>query len=336
MLLAGLEMHPKELAESSKRSLFIALGGMLVPLASGFALGWFSLPTSDYRAAQSLFLGTAIAITAVPVAVEILMSLDLLKTDAGQAIVSSAIFDDILSLILLTVLTALIRTGRIPNVSSVALLAGKIALFFLLTITAGRLLLPRAERLLKSAVGEEVEFSVLLAFGLAFAVLAEFLELHFVLGAFLAGLFFTRRALSSKIYETVHARVSGITYGFLAPVFFASIGLRLDTSALLVVPGLMALVLVLAMASKWLGAGLPALLLGHSKRTSLLIGACMNARGAVGLIIADIALRHGLFKHPSPAPPVVKQLFSMIVIMAVVTTLLTPLTVHWLLSRNRG
>ncbi len=91
---------------------------MLRPLLLGFALGWFYLPVSEYKFAQSLFLGTALAITAVPVSVKILMDLGLLKTRLGQTIVSAALFDAILSLILLAVLTAVIKTGEVHHTAS--------------------------------------------------------------------------------------------------------------------------------------------------------------------------------------------------------------------------
>jgi Kef-type K+ transport system membrane component KefB len=148
--------------------------------------------------------------------------------------------------------------------------------------------------------------------------------MHFILGAFLAGLFFVRGTFDEKTYEDVFRKTSGLTTGFLAPVFFASIGLHLDLQALWSVPGLVVLLIVVATLGKLLGAGGGALAFGFSARESLAIGSAMNARGAVELIVADIALRAGLFSLPDPPPPEVSNLFSAVVIMAVVTTLITP------------
>lgn len=86
MVLAGLEMQPKELAQSSKRSLIIALGGMLLPLLAGICLGWIFLPRSDFFVAQALFVGAALAVTTVPVAVKVLMDLNKLDSTSGRII----------------------------------------------------------------------------------------------------------------------------------------------------------------------------------------------------------------------------------------------------------
>jgi Kef-type K+ transport system membrane component KefB len=332
MLLAGLEMQPGELARSSKPSMAIALGGLLLPLSAGLYLGWMFLPPSQFFAAQVLFVGTALAITAIPVPVKVLMDLNMLESRAGKMIVSSAIFDDILSLLLLAVLTALIRTGSFPGTMALLILGSQVALFFAITIGIGLFLLPQLEKLLKISITEEFEFSLLLVVALAFSVFAEALHMHFILGAFAAGLFFTRRTLNPEMFEGVKNRVSGITTGFLAPVFFASIGMRLDLSAVDAIPLFLILVVLAAILGKMLGAGLPALWMTRSWKEASIVGFGMNARGAVELIIADIALRQGLFSHPDPSPPIVASLFSAVVIMAVVTTLLTPIGMRWVIS----
>jgi Kef-type K+ transport system membrane component KefB len=331
MLLAGLEMQPRELAQSSKRSLIVALGGMMLPLIAGVGLGWIFLPRSQFFLAQVLFIGTALAITAVPVAVKVLMDLNKLGSQSGRIVVSSAIIDDILSLLLLAVLIALIRTGTFPSMIDLLTLSGQVVLFFAITIGIGLLLLPRLEKLVKISVTEEFEFSSLLMVALAFAVFAETLQMHFILGAFIAGLFFTKRTLDPQIFEGVKNRVSGITTGFLAPVFFASIGMRLDLSALEAIPVFLLLLIVAAVLGKLLGAGVPVFWMTRNWKEALVVGSSMNARGAVGLIIADIALRQGLFSHPDPAPAIVSSLFSAIVIMAVITTLLTPVALRWVI-----
>jgi len=334
MLMAGLEMHPKEIAEKSKGALSIAIGGLVVPLLVGFLLGWFYLPRSGFRLAQILFIGTALAITAVPVAVKVLMDLGKLGSTAGKMIVSAAIVDDILGLLLLAVLTAVIRTGEMPQWNGLLQLAAKILLFLVIVTAIGLLLLPRLERVIGKSVIEEFEFSALLAVAFGFALLAEALHMHFILGAFAAGLFFTKRTMDTKVFEGVQDRVSGITTGFLAPVFFASIGLHLDVAAFISIPVFLLILIVAAVACKLAGAGLIARWVGLSGKDSLIVGFGMSGRGAVELIIADIALRAGLFSQPQPTPAIVANLFSAIVIMAVVTTLITPIALRFLISRK--
>ena len=178
----------------------------------------------------------------------------------------------------------------------------------------------------------EFEFTSLVLAALALAILAEWLGLHFILGVFAAGLLFERRFAGRENYEEVRKRVSAVTIGFLAPIFFASIGMRLDITALATIPLFVASLIVVAFVTKLIGAGLPAYLLGLSKRESLAVGVGMSARGAVELIIADIALEAGLFSQPES--PIVANLFSAIVLVAVVTTAVMPFALRSVLARS--
>ncbi len=332
MLLGGVELHPGELGQTSGRAFLVSLSAMFLPLGLGTGVAWIFLPASDYRVAQALFVGTGLAITAVPVAIRVLMDLDLLQTRLGKVIVSAAVFDDVLSLILLAGLTALIRTGGLPSTPELLLLLGKVALFFLLVTVVGNYLLPLGGQLVRRFVKvEELELSYLLIVAFGFSVLAEALAMHFIVGAFIAGLFFGRQTINEEVYEDVKGKLSGLTSGFLAPLFFASIGLHLDLSALSSVPFFVTILVLIAFFSKLAGAALPARALGFSWREASAVGTAMSARGAVELIIAGIALRAGLFDHPDPQPPVVAHLFSSIVIVAITTTVLVPVALRWLL-----
>jgi len=328
MLYGGVEMRPKQLAKASMASLGIATSGLLLPLVVGFGLGWLLLPESNYKIAQCLFIGTALAITAVPVAIRVLMDLNKLESRVGQVIVSAAIFDDVLSLVLLAVLTAVARTGEFPEFAGLLVLGGNILLFFGITFVIGHFVFPRIGKLISRFHADELELSVLLIVAMSFAWLAEMLNLHFILGAFIAGLFFGRQAVGKATYDDVKNKVSGITSGFLAPIFFASIGLHMDLSAVFSIPVFLSLLVFVAFVSKLIGAGLPAYFLGMTRTESTAIGVAMSARGAVELIIADIALRAGLFDHPEPPPPVVAQLFSAVVIVAILTTVAIPVALR--------
>lgn len=332
MLLAGTELHPRELANVSKKAIAVAVGGMIFPLAIGYVLGWYFLPESDYKLAQALFIATALSITAVPVSVRVLMDLGKLNTSVGQTIVSAAVFDDVISLVLLAVLTAVIQSGDLPGLTAVAWLGGKIILFFVIAISIGLYVFPRVGKRIRSFSAEEFEFSALLIAALAYSFLAETLGLHFILGAFLAGLFFVHRTIDPQVYRLIRSRLHTFTAGLFAPLFFASIGMQLDLSATTVVPLFVILLIIVAFVGKILGAGLPAYWVGYNRRDSLAIGMGMSARGAVELIIAGIALEAGLFEHPKPTPPEVQYLFSAVVIMAIVTTLATPVFLKWIFA----
>lgn len=337
MLMAGIEMQPTDLARASGNAFFVALCSMLLPLAAGFALAWYFIPASPFKFPQALFLAISLSVTAVPVAARVLLDIGYLETRIGHTIISAAIFNDILSLILLTSLTAVIHTGGLPQLGHLAIQSGMALLFLSIAILAGHILFPLGGRLLKSLRSDEIDFTALLVVAFAYALLAEALKLHFIIGAFLAGLFFVRRTIDPHAYIAVKARVSGITTGFFAPIFFASIGLHFDMSSAHAVPVFLILLIVIAFLCKMIGAGAPALLLGFHVREAAAIGVGMSARGAVELIIADIALRAGLFEVPQPVPDIVSHLFSAIVIMTLATTLLTPLILRQILiSKDKG
>lgn len=328
MLHGGIELRAGDLAKASWRAFLVALCGLLLPLAVGAGIAWAFFPASEYKVAQCLFVGTALAITAVPVTIRVLMDLGKLDSTPGSIIVSAAIFDDILSLILLAVLTAVIADGQFPGPAGLAILTGKIALFFAGTVFIGRYFMPYVSRFVRWRRTAELDFTALVVVALAFAVAAEWLGLHFILGAFVAGLFFERHVAGSATYDQVLRKVSAITTGFLAPLFFASIGLHLDLSAVTTIPLFLTLLIVCAFLTKLVGAGLPAYWLGLSKRDALAVGVGMSGRGAVELIIAGIALRAGLFTVPDPVPPIIANLFSAVVIVAIVTTLAVPIALE--------
>jgi len=336
MLLAGIRMEPLEFARISKSAILVALGGMIVPVGAGFALGMAVIPDSPFRVVQSLFIGTALAITAVPVAVRIFMDLDQLNSLVGKTVIAAALWDDLLSLFLLALLLAVIGENFSSTLGSgaVLLLIGKVLLFFAVTVPIGLFVFPNLGRYLRHLHFPEVEFSMLLIGALAYAIFAELMGLHFILGAFLAGMFFHSNSVDPGVYKRVEQQMSGITSGFLAPIFFVSVGLHLDFSAVSQVPGFVAVLILIAFASKLLGSGLPAYWLGLSKRESLMVGVGMSGRGAVELIVAGIALEAGLFLHPQPTPVIVESLYSAIVLMALVTTIVTPIVLRWIAPKN--
>lgn len=332
MLLAGLELHPRAMVRGSAGTFVIAVGGMFIPLGTGFGLAWWFLPDSDVHLAQSLFLGTALAVTAVPVSVRVLQDLKQLNSRVGRTIISAAVFDDMLSLALLAMLTAVIEQGTLPGMDGIGMILGKVALFFLVATLIGRFLFPLLGKLLKSAIAADFEFSALLVAALAYSLLAEAMGMHFILGAFFAGLFFLRRTAAPEIYDNVKSKLTTCTNGLFAPLFFASIGMSLNLEAAIHIPGFVLVLIIIAFLGKLIGAGLPARMLGYNRRESMAVGVGMSARGAVELIIAEIALRAGLFDHPEPVPLLIQNLFSAVVIMAVVTTVLTPLILRPILS----
>ena len=327
MLLAGIRMEPLDFAKSSKSAILIALGGMIIPVGVGFGLGALVLPDSSFKLVQCLFLGVALAITAVPVAIRIFMDLGALDSRVGIAVIAAAIWDDVLSLFLLALLLATIGgdgTGDF-NFWQLLLVVGKVLVFFAVTIPVGLYFFPFVGRYFRHLSFPEVDFSMLLVAALAYGVFAEYMGLHIIIGAFLAGMFFHPKIVDVETYDRVEQQMSGLTRGFLAPIFFVSVGFHLDISAVSQVPAFVITLTFLALASKVIGSGFPAYWVGFSKRESFLVGVGMSGRGAVELIIAGVALEAGLFQQPTPPDAIVQSLYSAIVIMAIVTTVATPI-----------
>ncbi len=335
MLVAGLEMRPKDLAGVTRKAAPIAIAGMLIPLLLGIGLGMWWLPESDWKFAQSLFLGVALAVTAVPVAVKVLMDLDYLHTETGQVVVAAAVIDDILSLVLLAVLTALLSSTMTVTVSVIAIIIAKVIFFFAVAWMIGRWLMPLVSKSIRFLSVDHAEFTVVLLFGLILAVFAEWLHMHFLIGAFAAGLMITRNVVGQQTFTRVQSQFEALTLGFFAPIFFASIGIHLSLAAAVEIPWFVLTLLLFAIGGKLLGAGGAALAVGMRPRQAMAVGSAMNARGAVEIIIADIALRAGLFQHPAPTPPLLEYMFSAVVIMAIVTTLISPLMLRSLVARDK-
>ena len=337
MLLAGIRMEPLDFARASRSAILVALGGMIVPMAAGIAIGVVALPDSPLKNVQCLFLGTALAITAVPVTVRIFMDLGELETRVGKTVIAAAVWDDLLSLFLLALLIAAIgsNSGLQFSLEDGAELLGKVLLFFAVTIPMGLFLFPMLAKYFKNLHFPEVDFSMLLIGALAYATFAEKMEMHFIVGAFLAGIFFHPQSVDGAVYRRVESQMSGITRGFLAPIFFVSVGLQMDFAAITMAPWFLAILCLVALVSKFVGAGVPAHLVGLSNRESLMVGIGMSGRGAVELIVAGVALEAGLFLQPSPPPPIIQSLYSSIVIMALVTTLATPILLRQVLGSKR-
>ena len=322
MLVAGVHLSPSELKKASLPGAVVGTAGFLLPLALGAGLGWWLLPESEHLTAQALFLGTALAATAVPITVKVLMDLGQLESRLGRTVLSAAAVDDVLTLFALAILTSIVELGELPPAGDLVLMVLYVLGFFVGTWIIGRFVYPWFGRLLVRSRVVELELSGLMVMALIFAVAAEELGMHFLLGPFLAGVYWVQSTTNQETFDRVSERVSGLTHGIFAPVFFASVGLGLQPGAVAETPLLVGLVVLAAFVGKFVGTSIPARLLGFTPRRALALGAAMNARGAVELIIADIALRAGLFEAPDH--PMVRNLFAATVVMALVTTLAAP------------
>ena len=331
VLLAGIEMEPSQIAKSSKAAFWIALGGMVLPLAAGFALAWAFLPESDLRPVQALLAGVALSISAVPATVKVFDDLGLLHSKVGEYVISAAVFDDVIGLFLLAILLSVIETGDGPDLLAFLLMLGKVSIFFAVTVLLGAKVYPRVSRGMKTMQAAAAEFSALAVVALAYGLLAEVLGMHWILGAFMAGLYFERSRVGVRAYAEIRLICATLAKGLLGPLFFAYIGLKVDLSAVTQAPLFLFLVIAVAFLGKVVGAGVPARLTGMSKRDAAAVGVGMSARGAVELVVLGIAYEKGVFAAQAGQDSAAGNLFSSLILMGVITTVLAPILLRRLL-----
>lgn len=330
MFYTGMEMDPKKLLEHIWPSLAVAFGGFVLP----FVLGYFTTRLFGGTTYQSLFVGMGVSITAIAVQSVILHQMRINRTPLGHIIVGAAIADDILSLIALSVLLGLAKTGTV-KFAEVSLIVVKVSGFFGLTILLGHYVIPKFTPKLHDREGKGFTFAI--ATALIMAYLAEQAGLHLIIGAFLAGQFVRKDVMDEKIYKAISDRFYGISYGFLVPVFFASLSfhLHLHWEASFVV---FAVILVcVAVIGKLVGSGLGLFYFRRSPWELAIVGFGMNGRGAVELVVASLvlALSGQLMESGAISEPLLTQdQFAALVLMAFVTTLMAPICLRWAVQRG--
>lgn len=330
MFYAGMEMDPRLLLKHIRPALATAVGGFVLP----FVLGYFTALLFDATIFQALFVGMGLSVTAIAVQAVILQNLQIHKSNVGHIIMGAAIADDIFSLVTLAVLLGLAKSGTIAP-GEVLFILGKVGLFLAFTILIGEFIMPRLTRRLTDTGAKAFTFAMIVALVMAF--LAEKVGLHLVIGAFLAGQFVRREIMDGRIYELLSDRFFSISYGFLTPIFFATLGFHLTLSWSVEFLSLAGALTLVAVLGKVLGCGLGARLTGLDMTEAAVVGVGMNGRGAVELVIASVVLQLSsqlLAAGTITEPLLTPNQFSALVLMAFVTTIMTPVLLKWLVVRS--
>lgn len=318
MLHAGLETQPSDLLNSSKTSIAVALGGIFFPLGLGTGVSLLF----GYEMFTALFIGTGLSITAISVTSKVFKDFKFNQSKIAHIVMGAAVADDIAAFILLSILLGAMQGGGLTGLEAL-LVIGKVVLFFGGVIFAGKHLIPLFKNVFKNTGHKAFTFTLIIA--LAFGLFAEYIGLHYILGAYLAGLFVKEDLLHPDIYKKIEDRLFGLSYSFLGPIFFVSLGFHVDFSILkdlTMFPFLIAIILS-AILGKIVGAGLIAKLFKHTNCEAMIIGVSMNSRGAVELILAMIGLEMGLIDN---------KIFSVLIFMAFFTTFMTPILLKYLLE----
>lgn len=337
LLVAGLEVDLSIVWKQGKAALLISATGMVIPFVLGFALAYTLPGVIGYEVSSgmllpfSLFLGIAMSITALPVIAKILMDLNMFRSDMGMLIMSSAMVNDLLGWIGFAMVLAMIapvsgagmEAGHAAGGSGLLLTIGLTLLFVGGMLTVGRWLAHKLLPFIQAHTtwpGGVLSFVMVVA--LFCAAITESIGIHSIFGAFIAGVAIGD---SKHLREKTREMISQFITNVFAPIFFAGIGLRVNFLANF---DLMAVVLVLvvAIAGKVIGCYFGGMWAGLSKRESWAVGFGMSARGAMEIILGQLALAHGL---------ITEKLFVAIVIMAIATSMLAGPAMQSVMGRTQ-
>jgi Kef-type K+ transport system membrane component KefB len=330
MFHTGMEMDPKELLEHIWPSLAVALGGFVLP----FILGYFTTRAFGGTLYQSLFVGMGISITAIAVQSVILHSLKISTTYIGHIIIGAAIADDILSLIGLSILFGLAKTGSF-QFSEIFIIVIKVVGFFGVTILLGQFVMPKITGKLHDREGTAFTFAITIA--LTMAYLAELVGLHLIIGAFLAGQFVRKEIIDERLYRVISDRFYGLSYGFLLPIFFASLSFHLHFDWNISFISFALILTLVAIFGKVVGCGAGYALIKRNYREALIIGFGMNGRGAVEIVVASVVLKLStelMSTNVISEPLLTNNQFSALILMAFITTMIAPVTLKWSVMRT--
>jgi Kef-type K+ transport system membrane component KefB/mannitol/fructose-specific phosphotransferase system IIA component (Ntr-type) len=329
LLTAGFEIDLRSIFRQGRSALLVSIFGVAFPFGAGFLAAevfprYMGAEAGANPLIFALFVGTALSISALPVIARILMDLNLLRTEMGTVIISSAMFDDLVGWILFSFVLGMMHPP--PGGSIGDGVKHTIVLVFLfvgITLTLGRWLIDKILPLLQAHTtwpGGVLGFIFTLT--MAGAAFTEYAGIHAVFGAFVIGIAVGESGhLRKRTSEHIHQIVNNV----FAPFFFASIGLRTDFVSNFHL-GLTATVIGVACVGKLLGAGWGARLGGMDRTSSLAVGLAMNARGAMEIILGILALQAGLIRE---------NMFVAMVVMALFTSLISAPAIHFLIGRRQ-
>ena len=327
LMEAGIDVNLDVLKRTGSQSILVSAGGLVIPMISGFTLGAlipesFLIKSSD-RFTLSLFLAVSMSISALPPIAMVLREKTMLRHKIGQIALGSAMLDDIVAWILVAVMTGLYLTGHFDGLAA-AKTTGAALIFLGISYAVARPLMTRFISWHNGiSPGASAQLSILIFFGITGGVITSWLGLESALGVFVVGILIG--AAPSLQKNAVHA-LSLIVSAFLAPLYFGLAGLRLNLWSILEWNTfcLLLTVLCVAFVSKLIGVYLGARLAGLSKWERICLGFGMNARGGTEIIIATIGLSIGLLS---------KEIYSIIIVMAIVTVILAVPLMTWALSK---
>ncbi len=309
----GLDLDFDLFKRSAKPASAIAAGGVILP----FILGYLAGILFELGRVESLFIGASLVATSVGISAATLQEAGKIRTEVGTLIVDSAVIDDVVGVLIMTILFGFATTGTLPLENTILLIL-MAALFFLIPLTIGVKAIKK--------ISEELPIqreNILLAgisILLVFAIITEGIGLEAILGAFMAGLMLGQTNFSEPLAESI----SLVGEGFLVPIFFVTMGMEFKIGAFTSIGPFVIILILLAIIGKIAGSGGVAMLFGHGKNESLATGIAMVPRAEVALIIAHFGFNHNIFGS---------DLMSAIVVTSIITTMVTPTLLNMVIDK---
>ncbi|WP_457638233.1 cation:proton antiporter [Oceanithermus sp.] len=308
LFMVGLETRLEDILKVGKEAFIVAVVGAIIPFFGGYYYGLYI----GFSQVSALFLGAALVATSVGITARVMQELEVLSRPYSRIILGAAVIDDIEGLIVLAIVSGIANTGSIETGGII-----KLVLISFAFVGGAMALVPFVRRIPLDKLPFQSPLGVSIAFGLAMATLASFIGLAPIVGAFMAGMVMAELREEYGLEEPIHAIES-----FLAPIFFAYMGVQLDLAALgsrsvLIAGGAVSLIAIVGKLFAMFGA------LTQGLKNAIVVGVGMVPRGEVGLIVASIGLGAGA---------VDEREFAIVIFMVVVTTIVAPLSLRPLIA----
>lgn len=323
MFMIGLEVELKELAKVGRIAILAGFLGALLPVAMTIPAGLYF----DFSFDVSLFAGVTLAATSVSISAQVLLELGHLRSKEGNALLATAIIDDVLAILLVSITLVIVGGNagvEAEGTESIFLIIVKMAAYIIIALGIAWYIVPQLINRLSEIPTTRQNYGMA-ALAIMTLLVFSWAAEHFggvapITGAFIAGLGISR--VHNNIKHDIEETIGHIAYALLIPIFFISVGLEIDLSTFPLSAAPLAIVLlIVAVISKIVGSGIGARLGGFNWMESLRVGICMISRGEVGLIIAALGLSSGILNPES-------TMFASLFLVILLTTIVTPIFVR--------
>ena len=316
LFLAGLETDVEEFKHVGVPAFIIASLGVLVP----FLLGYLGAMAWGFSSIEAMFLGGVLTATSVGLTTSILMEMKKLRTRVGTTILAAAVVDDVLGIIVLTILVGINTRGSV-YMEDLLIILGEVVVYFAIGLFVGHPAVKEALKLSERITLPETITAIAIAIMLVFAYLAEQFQIAGITGAYLAGIL----VAGTEEAREIDRKFMTLGYSLFIPIFLVSIGIESDVRVLASAGTFAILYALLAIIGKIVGCGFGAFASRFKPVEALQVGVGMIPRMEVALIMANVALNEGVFDSGT---------FSIPVTMVLITTIVTPFLLKWAFSRE--